>query len=32
MYENFAGYVAEIEEGQIRKLKAHYYDKGIFNL
>lgn len=29
MYENFTGYIADVEEGQIRKLKAHYYDKGI---
>lgn len=29
MYENYTGYIAEVEEGQIRKLKAHYYDKSI---
>lgn len=27
MYENYTGYIAEIEEGKIRKLTAHYYDK-----
>lgn len=30
MYRNFTGYIAEVEEGQIRKLTAHYYEKGLY--